>query len=313
MRIFLLSIHACGASSRALFDHARVAVLLTGEAFRTQKRQSTDQSKSCANESYEAQRSASNAVLTQAILPLESHGARVDVLFTFPPCGTTASGGVLLRKLQGWYGERVVAHRVISHSRNVGHSWQLAFMLLRDHMRAKQPADDSVSSTRAALRYDFVLSIRHDMMLLRPLLGWPADLSHLLFTGLRGTLKVDCDFGDRSSCSVKGNDKLLWTPRRWLPRVLRLLAHDDEHGDSDFNPHYFAQHFVNVPSGALTRRYHNHGLINASCAGDGVHDDGGMKQPIVPAHARLTFAPAVGILAVCDGDPPIFRFSPDRH
>ena len=79
-----------------------MAVLLTGQAFRTPKAKSTDQSGTCVSASYEAQRAASQSVLTQVILPLEARGALVEVLYTFPPCGRSAVGATMLAALDAW-------------------------------------------------------------------------------------------------------------------------------------------------------------------------------------------------------------------
>lgn len=300
------------SSSRRLqlFRNARVAILLTGEAFRTSKQRSTDHSHSCANASFEAQRSASHSLIGHVIVPIETLGAHVEVLFTFPSCGRDAPGGAwLLESLRSWYGNRVVAHRVVGPTRHVGHSWQLAFMLLRDHIRAIRGNSTGSSirsnSGQTSLHdYDFVFSVRHDLEMLRPVTSWPGDLSQQLVLGVRGTVKVDCEWGDQTQCKAKANDKMLWTPRRQLAHTLRVLAHDNERDDDDFNPHYFVEHLATVPPGALSRRYQGHGLTNQSCAGDG--------QQMVPPHLRLSFAPGVSLLRLCDWDEPLFRFAPDR-
>ena len=278
-----------------IFSGTRVAVLLTGQAFRTPKARSTDQSSTCAVASYEAQRMASQSVLTQVILPLEARGSLVEVLYTFPPCGRSAAGATMLKSLETWYSPRVVARRIV-RSRHVGHSWQLAYMLLRDHM-AVQP-HGRVSG------YDFVFSVRHDILLLQNLNAWVGDLSLQNFVG---EVTVDCEYGDRRTCRTKANDKMLWVPRAQLPAVMRLVAHDDLPGDRHFNPHYLVESFLRVPQGTLAKSHHGLSLTNASAA----CASGSEGARRVPPHLLARFVERVGQISVCDGTP-FYRFAPDR-
>jgi len=272
-----------------LFASTQVAVLLTGEAFRTAKRKSTDASGQCIHESYSAQHAATQSLLSQVIVPIETLGATVDVLYTFPSCGATALGGPLRSALHRWFGNRVVAHATVQ-SRNVGHSWQLAYKLLSQHIAA------------SGRSYDYVLSVRHDLRLLHGITTWPVDLSQLLFLADRSGVKLTCE----TVCRPKIDDKMLWVPRRWLPVVLRLIGHDDQPGDDDFNPHYLVSHFLYIPKEARHEGYHNHGIVNTSCADD---DDSSPRR--VPPHLRAAFKPHVGLLSFCKGGP-LYRFAPDR-
>ena len=292
---------ACAASARDandghdMFSRTRVAVLLMGQAFRTPKSRSTDKSSTCAVASYEAQRMASQSVLTQVILPLEARGSLVEVLYTFPPCGLSAKGATMLNSLETWYSPRVVARRIV-RSRHAGHSWQLAYMLLRDHM-ALQP-HGRVSG------YDFVFSVRHDILLLQNLNSWVGDLS---LQNLVGQVTVDCEYGDRSTCRAKANDKMLWVPRAQLPAVMRLVAHDDLPGDWHFNPHYLVESFLRVPQGTLAKAHHGLSLTNAS--GSCAPKSEGARR--VPPDLLARFVERVGQISVCDRKP-FYRFAPDR-
>ena len=330
-------------SSRSLFDGARVAVLLTGQAFRTAKRKSVDPSGVCVNASYEAQRTASQSIVTNVIEPLEDLGANVEILYTFPSCDTFLHRGLttLLQKaLDGWLGvHRVVSRRVVQ-SRNVGHSWQQAFMLLAEHMSLQRPRRD----------YDFVFSVRHDLQLLKPLTNWSANLSKLNFLGEfhpdaeDGAVTLDCEpdsealidkcTGTLCWCAPKAQDKLLWVPRSMLPSVLKHLVHDDwEHpvnhrrGDSSFNPHYFVQHYLYAMDRLRDHRFHGAVLVNASCpeVSDRVRvmrerirvrvmreriRRNMTARPTLPPSLRATFAPNVGLL--CESPNLFFRFAPER-
>lgn len=280
------------------FGGARVAVLLTGQAFRAVKRFGGDVAGFCVNASFGAQEAASRSVLSQVIAPLEASGAKVDVLFTFPRCEDAVSGSALLRALRAWFGARVAAHRVVE-SRNVGHSWQLAYMLLGDHMRRQRAS------------YDFVLSLRHDLELLQKLTAWPANLARMLFFD-RGGVRLDCSApaadGCRRAqaspcCRPKVHDRMLWVPQRHLRLALRMLAHDDQPADADFNPHYLVERFLRIPAAVRDSEYHEHVLTNGSCTSDGLY------RP-VPPYLRAVFEPGVGVLSFCGAR--FYRFAPDR-
>ena len=278
------------AAHHVPFLDARIAVLLTGQAFRTAKHDSAgDNARYCVNASFEAQHVASQSLLSMVIEPLERHGAAVEVLFTFPLCNDLELGAFLLQTLKRWFANRVVAHDIISSSRHVGHSWQLAYMLLKRHLKL-------------GASYDFVFSVRHDLELLQNIWHWPANFSQLLFLaeGDEG-VKVDCDVGDtRTICRAKINDKLLWVPHNLLPSVLDVLGHDDHVGDEDLNPHYLIERFIRVPREALHARYNGCALINPTCGG---------QVNLVPQRLRLDMR-EVGILNSCGA--PFYRFAPDR-
>ena len=293
MRIsmLLVSIVVRGESATHHFPFldARIAVLLTGQAFRTAKHKSAlDNARYCVNASFEAQHVASQSLLSMVIEPLERHGAVVEVLFTFPLCNDLELGAFLLQTLKRWFVNRVVAHDVISSSRHVGHSWQLAYMLLKRHLKL-------------GASYDFVFSVRHDLELLQNIWHWPANFSQLLFLaeGDEG-VKVDCDVGDRTICRAKSNDKLLWVPHNLLPSVLDVLGHDDHVGDEDLIPHYLIERFIRVPREALRARYNGCELINLTCGG---------QVKLVPQRLRVDMR-EVGILNSCG--KPFYRFALDR-
>ena len=200
----------------------------------------------------------------------------------------------MLAALDAWYSPRVVARRIV-RSRHVGHSWQLAYMLLRDHMAAQPRGGASC--------YDFVFSVRHDLLLLQNLNAWVGDLSLQNFVG---ELTVDCEYGDRTTCRPKANDKMLWVPRAQIPAIMRLVAHDDLPGDRHFNPHYLVESFVRVPQGTLAKEHHALSLTNESDACE--PDSAGARR--VPPHLLARFVERVGQISVCDR--PFYRFAPDR-
>ena len=263
----------------------RIAVLLTGQAFRTPKARSTEDSRSCANESYSAQHAATHSLLKNVVHPLEQRGARVDIFFTFPACGRSTVGAPLLGALHGWLGSRVVNWRIV-RNRDVGHSWQQAYALLQCCLNT----------------YDAVFSVRHDLLLSVPLPAWHVDLSSLLFLAEQGgTVRVDCSSSSSTSCRAKANDKLLWVPRRKLRAVLREVESPSGLA-TPFNPHYLIERFLRVPPAALDRRYEGHALLNGTCEGYDARS--------VPPELRARFAPGVGLLRSCAA--AFYRFAPDR-
>ena len=308
LALCVVGVH-CRAKNRAAeyhqdqlpFLNARIAVLLTGQPFRTAKMFAEDHARYCVNASFEAQHVASQSLLSNVIEPLERHGAAVEVLFTFPLCNDLELGAFLLQSLKRWFVNRVVAYDVISSSRNVGHSWQLAYLVLMRHVR------------RGA-SYDFVFSVRHDLELLQNILLWPANFFQLLFLaeGDEG-IKVDCArhirdrkncrtrdrticrVRDRTICRVKINDKLLWVPHKLLPSVFDVLG-QNYHVD----PHSLIERFIRVPHVVLQERYDGRALINSTCGG---------QMNLVPQQLRLDMR-EVGLLNSCG--KPFYRFAPDR-
>jgi len=274
------------------FSGARIAVLLTGQAFRAERVEKHDRSaesiRFCEHGSISAQHTASRALLSNVVQPLENSGATVDILFTFPACDNSS---FFISTLKSWYGDHLVAQRTV-RSKHVGHSFQLAYMLLRDYMQHGHS-------------FDFVLSVRHDLELCTDIMHWTADLEKLIFFGAQ--VKLDCNFGDRSKCKPKTQDKMLWVPRQLLPKALGVLAHDHHDGDEDFNPHYLVEHFMHVPPAALVRMYHNLELINETCT-----PANEVKR--VPPDLLGTLAPGVGLLRNCAASgTPFYRIVPYRR
>ena len=172
-----------------------------------------------------AQREATESIVHKIIQPLEAAGATVDVLFTLPEsCSMHERVSALLHSwLQGY----VVAERTVN-TIAVGHALQLAYRLLHSHM------------LKHKVRYDYVFHTRHDIFIERNITSWPgADFEYILFQ----PRCVECNDHQLCAhdvaqigvieaklrdprCSIFTDDKILWTPRRYLPALMRKLEGD---------------------------------------------------------------------------------------
>ena len=130
--------------------------------------------------------------------------------------------------------------------------------------------------------YDYVFRTRHDMHMERNLLTWPgADFGKILFqpkcvicNGFDSTQKCADDLKDRGvveetlrkpGCKVFTDDKILWTPKRYLRVLLRKLRHDAENDDdggctrlSDYT-HSLAEFCFPADAGASAATIELHG------------------------------------------------------
>lgn len=294
MLLAILVVRGKRARAQLPFSGSRIAVLLTGQAFRDAKDGNSERkARYCVNASFEAQHVASRSLLSNVIEPLEAHGATVEVLLTFVSCKNSELNHFFLPTLKAWFEGRVVAHRLVHGIRDVGHSWQVAYVLLKAHL-GKQVGS-----------FDFVFSVRHDMELLHNILHFPANFSKLLFLSERGShegVRVHCDPW-RAACQPKVDDKLLWVPHALLPAVLDVLEHEADVENADDNlfiPHYFIERFITVPHAALTKVYHGYGLTKLPC---------GSQADLVPQHLLADMGD-VGLLGHCA--PSFFRFAPHR-
>ena len=213
---------AAGHHHANFFRGARVAVLLTGEAFRPMRRfPGTPRACHDHNSSLELQRRITAALITHVIEPFEESGALTSVLLTFPSCGETSVGRALLRELVRLFDGRVVASRIVQSTCTTD-SLYLAFGLLWDHM-----------GRMLAAAYDYVLSVRHDLEILTPVTEWAVDWARLLFHASPVSVTSQClgcvpergDFeADPCGCRPSTDDKIMWVPRKHLPAVLAAVC-----------------------------------------------------------------------------------------
>ena len=241
---------AIGHRHTSFFRGARIAVLLTGQAFRAKYRFPNVPPKECDAARVDDQRRWARKLISHVVVPFEASGAHVEILLTFGSCGETKEGRALRRNLTAWYDGRVVASRVIHGTTGTRETMQLAYSLLWEH----------VGRTFAG-GYDFVFNIRHDMEVQKPVYEWDVDWGRLLFkSGSANTMVVACigcnkevswEFNDEPcSCRPMTDDKMMWVPSRFLPSILKQILH------RDFEGHYLVESFVSVPEAALAWQYY---------------------------------------------------------
>ena len=136
-------------------------MVLIGEVFRSGVGGPTDNPCNTSQASVAGQQEASLSICSHLVAALESSGASVDVLFTFPDsCPATQ-----LRTLASWLGPNVVAHRLVNATRdgrgNACAGWAFGYNLLRQY------------GEWSGVRHDFVLQARHDIYIDAPLSTWP--------------------------------------------------------------------------------------------------------------------------------------------
>ena len=212
------------ARAAGLFHATRVALLLLGEAFRSGVGH-LGVDVPCNASNAAAQEIASRSFVERVVLPLETLGATVRIIFTFPHCGDSAGASArhdkLLDSMLSWFGrERVAAYRTV-RPMGLPSSWLAAYDLLE--------------STGEA--FDYVLRARHDLHIALPLPDWPVAFEQLLFEdkgiycggNCQGAGLPDAELerkllhcrqrDERKWCA---GDRMMWVPRRYLPLVLAL-------------------------------------------------------------------------------------------
>ena len=206
---------------------SRVALLLTGEAFRSAAPcvRPPCERLPCNASSTAEQHDAAASYVRNVIRPLVQRNATVDVVLTFPHC---SDGGHLLTKYLRWFAPHVVAHHTIA-SAHMGDGIRQAHELLLAHYRR-------VGSGLP----DYVLQGRHDIYIEAPLPLWPANFSKLSFE----RLCADCDGGcgcngrdyrvqmqrTRADCRACHGDKLLWMPRHSIRTVTAAIGEEGDYG-----------------------------------------------------------------------------------
>ena len=130
-----------------------------------------------------------------------------DVLFTLPTACATTAASPLIAQLRSWLAPYVVAERVVK-SRGIGQSWQRAYSLLHDHMRAH------------GRMYDFVFHVRHDLFIERNITTWPgADFTRIVFQP-RCVICGEDDATQRCAHNARQSDDL----GAFISRVLAVIA-----------------------------------------------------------------------------------------
>ena len=239
---------ACEAPSIALsraVSNKSVAILLFGQAYRSGFGGAFDFC--CLNTSTPSQRVASLSWLQRVIEPLECHGARVEVLFTFPRCAHSTNGRLLRAQMSGWFAPRVVAHRLVS-STGLVDGWLKAHQLLRDYL------------ARRGSPYDFVLHGRHDLRIGRsirlwsPQPGWNSWLfEQICHDDCTRTCNCNAEKVPEGGCTSKNGtithqvrlcsaDGLMWIPGHSLQsmhQVMKVWGRDIRAEAHSFIQHTF--------------------------------------------------------------------------
>lgn len=180
-------------SPRTVHDELRnksVLILLRGQAFRSGQGDH-GHDVPCNITSFEAQREATESIVTMVVLPLLKAGVHgVDIALTMPRC---ADGG-LLAAIVGWLSlpakrfrasAQVVAVRVIDSASECD-GWRESWRLQHDYRRA----------TDSSKHYDFLFLARHDVavdvpLTSAPLTGWARGYSTGEHSIARSSLSFD--------------------------------------------------------------------------------------------------------------------------
>ena len=237
------------------FDGRRVAVLVTGEAFRKpceETAQGCEQESlrnssvgisgpSAGASSYRAQRAATSSLRDQVLRPLQSLGAHVEVVATFPralpvverrePAMEPAASALLPATppaRNASLGEEAssTTARLQASMRRWLAPWPVAFWLVASHDQddglAKAFLHLRAREIAAGVPYDYVLQLRHDLLVRQPLSAWTANLSKMAFASQGAIACVDRGCSsvrafDRS-CPAKRcvGDYAMWIPRRFV-------------------------------------------------------------------------------------------------
>ena len=204
-----------------------VALLLTGHAFRTGGR-TGGQACNFSKVVVAGQHNATLSHISSLIRPLEAHGAQVHVLCVINRCSQPQVNRSLEvgQHFVSWYREaaKIPPDRIrttVVDSPTFGDGIKGAYAFLRHTEAARR------------LPFDYVLQVRHDIALERPISEWPANFSKLLFE----QQCVDCDnscmccgredtikLRKRADCDICAADHLLWAPARFVPLLHRAIV-----------------------------------------------------------------------------------------
>ena len=189
------------------FTNTTVGILLIGRAFRSGL--AGDEDMPCLRSSLDAQHEASSSIVTNVIEPLESLGARIEILLTHPKCANDTREDALVGAMIKWYRKnRVVAVRLTSAT-NIGDAWVSAYTLARKRRNL-----------------DYLLHTRHDYVIDVPITQWPSNLTKLSFEQQCVSCGGGCECGapPPRPCpkpSICSGDNLLWTPGRHVELLSR--------------------------------------------------------------------------------------------
>ena len=223
----------------AYFSDKLVAVLLWGDAFRTNKASWMPGGNVKCSPHYQwSQLNATSSQIENIIHPLERGGAKVDVIFTFPLCDHRRLTRVLHSKMASLLGSRVSATSIIE-THSLEEALRSAWQLLIRHM--------NVTKTE----YDFVLQMRHDIFQEQRIDNWPGTTivtpihgysltngtaSHMrmrhhsrwhhdkvLFESLCPQCGDGCNCGHNEAlhpnCKICTNDHMIWVPNSHIRHV----------------------------------------------------------------------------------------------
>ena len=227
-----------GSIADALAQHAhpRVALLFAGGAFRavgSNRGQAGVQTACSVKSSMHEQRQASMSYKDRFMRPLEGLGAEVDVIIALTNCyHREGDGEHALALLRAWFSPHVCG-AALWNSTGVGISWLQAYKML-----------DKVQRAVPSRKYDYVFRSRPDLYLIHDVTRWRGDFHRLLFqrkcvmcdeldstqrcTGHSPERDVEVNrmLATAPECQVFVDDKMLWSPQRWVPTILQRLRLD---------------------------------------------------------------------------------------
>ena len=229
-----------GSVADALGQHAhpRVALLFCGGAFRAvggNNGQQGAQTTCSVHSSARMQRQASTSYLERFVRPLEGLGAQVDVLVALTNCYHEGGDGErALALLREWFSPRVRG-ATLFNSTGIGMSWLLAYKMLNEAQHAEPSGP-----------YDYVFRSRPDLYLRTDVTQWRGDFRRLLFQqkcvmcdeldstqrcmgtiwSIKDEEQIDRALATAPECQLFVDDKMLWSPQRWVPTILKRLRLD---------------------------------------------------------------------------------------
>ena len=207
--------------SMLLFNHT-VLLLVLGDAFRTGGRTGGTPC-NLSKTSIEGQREATATHVHNLVNPMRESGATVSVLLIINRCPreTAHFQNDVQRTLLSWYDEMKVdsVESKLANSPHIEYGWRIAHAYARRFMRANG-------------KYDFLLQVRHDVALERPIDQWPGDLSRLSFERACFDCGGSCTCNGyedlqyhslNRKCEICHADHILWVPNKYIDTVQRAI------------------------------------------------------------------------------------------
>ena len=221
-----------------LLFNKTVALLLWGDAFRPSLSHWEGGHQNCVQNSFDAQREATESLRNQIMRPMIRAGARVHVLFTFPLCDQHNLTLLLHNAVVEWLGHAHVVATAYVRTNAFEEAIREAWQLLWRHVLIHRV-------------FDYTYLIRHDIYHEHSFDAWPPSTllrparGHNL-SSLFGNMRLlprrayefekvlfeapcrgcgntcNCGLNQKltSECGICTNDHMMWVPARYLKSVV---------------------------------------------------------------------------------------------